>query len=137
MTLPDRPQMTIWRMRIALRVPKATKQHSEYMILLLFHGSNCYCSAPQCMSPVLLQSLTSAGHVTVARHHGMSFYRHWTGSGVRSDRVVEELGPCRAAKLVKPANLSLLPAPTGFQMPPLGGDGQCDKTLKNARRTDG
>jgi hypothetical protein len=30
---PDRPQMTIWRMRIARWIPKATNTHSEYVIL--------------------------------------------------------------------------------------------------------
>ena len=28
-----RPQMTIWRMRIACWIPKATHTHSEYVIL--------------------------------------------------------------------------------------------------------
>jgi hypothetical protein len=30
---PDRPQMTIWRMRVACRIPKATNKHSEYVTL--------------------------------------------------------------------------------------------------------
>ena len=34
--LPDRPQMTIWRMRIACRIPKATNTHSEYVMLIAF-----------------------------------------------------------------------------------------------------
>ena len=33
---PDRPQMTIWRMRIACWIPKATNTHSEYVILIVF-----------------------------------------------------------------------------------------------------
>ena len=33
---PDKPQMTIWRMRIAFRIPKATNTHSEYVILFVF-----------------------------------------------------------------------------------------------------
>jgi len=32
----DRPQMTIWRMRIACWVPKAINTHSEYVILIAF-----------------------------------------------------------------------------------------------------
>ena len=28
---PDRPQMAVWRMRIACRIPKATDAHSEYV----------------------------------------------------------------------------------------------------------
>ena len=31
-----RPQMTIWRMRIAYSIPKATNTHSEYVILTAF-----------------------------------------------------------------------------------------------------
>jgi hypothetical protein len=40
-----RPQMTIWHMRIACWIPKATQAHSEYVILITFalkhwlHGS--------------------------------------------------------------------------------------------------
>ena len=33
---PDRPQMTIWRMRIACWIPKATNTHSEYVTLTAF-----------------------------------------------------------------------------------------------------
>jgi len=32
----DRPQMTIWRMRIASSVPTATNTHQEYVILIPF-----------------------------------------------------------------------------------------------------
>ena len=31
---PVRPQMTIWRMRIARKKPKATITHSEYVTLI-------------------------------------------------------------------------------------------------------
>jgi len=31
---PDRPQMTIWRMRAACSIPNATNIHSEYVILI-------------------------------------------------------------------------------------------------------
>jgi hypothetical protein len=34
--VPGRPQMTIWRMRIACWIPKATDTHSEYVILIAF-----------------------------------------------------------------------------------------------------
>jgi len=34
--VPGRPQMTIWRMRIACWVPKATNTHLEYVILIAF-----------------------------------------------------------------------------------------------------
>jgi len=33
---PDRPQMTIWRVRFACRATKATKTYSEYLILISF-----------------------------------------------------------------------------------------------------
>jgi len=33
---PDRPQMTIWRMRVAWWIPKTTNRHSEYIILIAF-----------------------------------------------------------------------------------------------------
>ena len=33
---PDRPQMTMWRMRNACRIPKATDAYSEYIILIAF-----------------------------------------------------------------------------------------------------
>jgi hypothetical protein len=31
-----RPQMTVWRMRIACWIPKAKDTHSEYVILIAF-----------------------------------------------------------------------------------------------------
>jgi hypothetical protein len=40
--------MTIWRMRIACWIPKATDTHSEYEYLLLFHCKNGYMNVPQC-----------------------------------------------------------------------------------------
>jgi hypothetical protein len=33
---PDRPHMTIWRMRIACCIPNATNTRSEYVILIAF-----------------------------------------------------------------------------------------------------
>ena len=33
---PDRPQMTVWRMRIARWITKVTDTHSEYVILIAF-----------------------------------------------------------------------------------------------------
>jgi hypothetical protein len=33
---PDRSQMTIWRMRNACWIPKATNTHSEYVTLIAF-----------------------------------------------------------------------------------------------------
>jgi len=42
----DRPQMTMRRMRIACWIPKTRNTHSEYVILLLFHCSNCCTNVP-------------------------------------------------------------------------------------------
>jgi len=36
MVEPDRPQMTIWCMRIACWIPKATNTYSECVILIAF-----------------------------------------------------------------------------------------------------
>ena len=59
---PDRPQMAIWRTRMACWIPKATNTHSEYVILIAFHSNNGYTNAPQCYVtrtlPVLLCWLT-------------------------------------------------------------------------------
>ena len=33
---PERAQMTIWRMRIACRIPEVADTHSEYVILIAF-----------------------------------------------------------------------------------------------------
>ena len=33
---PDRPQMTVWHMRISCWVPKATNTHSDYVTLTAF-----------------------------------------------------------------------------------------------------
>jgi hypothetical protein len=37
--VPDRPQMTIWRLRIAWWIPKATNTHSECVILIAFSAT--------------------------------------------------------------------------------------------------
>ena len=42
----DRPQITIWRLRFACWIPKATNTHSHYVILL-FHCNNRCKNAPQ------------------------------------------------------------------------------------------
>ena len=43
----DRPHMTIWRMRFAWWITKATDTYSEYVILIL-HGNSGYANAPHC-----------------------------------------------------------------------------------------
>jgi len=43
-----RPQMTIWRVRIACWMNKATITNTVFVILLLFHSNNGCTKAPQC-----------------------------------------------------------------------------------------
>jgi len=45
---PDRSLMTIWRMRTPSWIFKATKAHSDNVILHDFHGKNDCPNAPQC-----------------------------------------------------------------------------------------
>ena len=47
MVEPDKPQMTIWRMRIACWIPKAIDTHSEF-VTLIFHCNSGCTNAPQC-----------------------------------------------------------------------------------------
>ena len=39
---PERPQITIWRMRIACWIPKATNTLSKYIILIGFPLQQCF-----------------------------------------------------------------------------------------------
>jgi len=41
-----RPQMTIWRMRVACWLPKATNTHSQYVILIAFPLQQCLQERP-------------------------------------------------------------------------------------------
>ena len=47
---PRRPQITIWRMRIACWIAKATNTHSEYVILNPVYYNNVCINAPQSYS---------------------------------------------------------------------------------------
>ena len=38
---PDRPQMTIWRMRTACCIPKSTNTNSQFVIFMAFSLQNC------------------------------------------------------------------------------------------------
>jgi len=40
---PSRPRITIWRMRIACWITKATTTHSEYVMLIAFPVQQCLC----------------------------------------------------------------------------------------------
>jgi hypothetical protein len=48
MVEPDRTQMTIWRMRFACWMTKATDTHSQCVILNDFPPQNGYANALQC-----------------------------------------------------------------------------------------
>ena len=43
-----RPQMTIWHMRIACWIPKATNTNTVCVTLFTSHCNNCYTKASQC-----------------------------------------------------------------------------------------
>ena len=43
-----RPQMEIWRMRIACRIPKATDTHLKCVIIIAFYYKSGYTNAPEC-----------------------------------------------------------------------------------------
>jgi len=44
-----RPEMIVWRMRIACWIPRGTNTHSEYVILFfIFKGNNGYAKAARC-----------------------------------------------------------------------------------------
>jgi hypothetical protein len=53
----------IWCMHFACCTTKATNTHSEYVILIAFHGDNGYIGAPQCyvihVLPVLFEYETT------------------------------------------------------------------------------
>ena len=51
--VPDRPQMTIWRMRIACWINKATNTHSQYVILIASHCNSGCKNASRCYFTVL------------------------------------------------------------------------------------
>jgi len=48
----DRPQMKIWRMRIACWIPKATNTHLQHVILIALFGKVCR-TAVRHTSPIL------------------------------------------------------------------------------------
>ena len=64
---PGRPQMTIWRMRVACWITKATNTHSEYIILTTYQCNNGYTNAPQYYVARTLRDLLFVTPVHVAR----------------------------------------------------------------------
>jgi len=64
--------MTIRRMRIACCVCKSTDTHSQYVILLFFHGSNGYANALKCY-------VTRTMRVFLVPNYKLSFSRQCHG----------------------------------------------------------
>ena len=67
---PDRPQMSIRRMRIACCKPRAKDTHSEYVIHVAFSTATCCATTPQChvmrALSVLLNFYDSSRKLTVS-----------------------------------------------------------------------
>jgi hypothetical protein len=72
---PGRPQMAVWRMRIACWIPKAAGTHSEYEYLLFFHRNKDCTKAPQlfrytcmhCLSCLILNRNNTQGDQSKCR----------------------------------------------------------------------
>ena len=62
-----RSQMTIWRMRIACWVPKATNTHSGCVIHIAFPLQHCFAHAPQCYVIRTLNVLFHSVHVSLPK----------------------------------------------------------------------
>jgi hypothetical protein len=70
---PHRPQMTIWRLRIACWTPKATRTHSEYVILIVF---SLHQWLHVCASVLRYTNIGCfAFHVITYPTHGMSYLK--------------------------------------------------------------
>jgi len=48
-----RPQMTVWRMRVECWIPKATKTHSEYVILIACPLQRWLHDVPECCTRII------------------------------------------------------------------------------------
>ena len=80
----DRPQMTIWRMRFACWITKATNT-LNIQYLLLFHGNNKHANAYHCCFIRILPVSLNVSHITskilrsaVGHHQGhfmMTIYK--------------------------------------------------------------
>jgi len=66
---PDRPQKTIWRMRIVCQIPKATNTLSEYVIrnFSLFTAT-IFAQAPQCSITRTLPILLLLSSILISSH---------------------------------------------------------------------
>jgi len=69
---PHRPQMTIWRMRIACWITKAANTHSEHVLHLLhFYCNNGRTNAPQCYVIRTLLVVFNISYTVTDRHKVM------------------------------------------------------------------
>ena len=76
------PQMTIWRMRIAFWVPKATNKHPEYVILIDFP----------------LSTMVTRTHLNVTLYvHCLSFCTAALTETVKYEVTYVFAGPCTCA----------------------------------------
>ena len=62
---PDRPQMTVRRMRIACWVTKATDTHSEYVILIAFQRQQWLCERASVLRYIIFPVLFILLHASV------------------------------------------------------------------------
>jgi hypothetical protein len=83
---PGRPQITIWRMRIACWVTKATDTHSEYVIPL-FHYNGCT-NAPQCYDIRTSNWLSCHNRDGVSLLRGMNWIFQLNGLRFGKDRRI-------------------------------------------------
>jgi hypothetical protein len=75
---PDRPQMKIWRVRIACWITKATDIHSEYVILIAFPLNNSCMHTPRCYVILTLTVLYKCG-LEYLRRYSDSLRDGWSG----------------------------------------------------------
>jgi hypothetical protein len=75
---PGRPQVTIWRMRIACWIPKSTNTDSEYVILTAFPLQQFWYKHASMLQyttlPVLFILMCNNVDCRYYRYLGMSFY---------------------------------------------------------------
>jgi hypothetical protein len=96
---PDRPQMTTRRLRIACSIPKATRRHSEYVILIAFTATMAARTRLNvtllCTLPVLFSAKSTWRHVPTERHfvciHHQSHYHSECHKSSTVERLITKL----------------------------------------------
>ena len=96
---PDRKLLTIWRMRIACWIPKATNSPSHYVIMLFRYNSGCR-NSPQCylISTLLALLAYKFGQLLTQQFRGVPWLR----------RSVAGLSPRRSVFDFRLAHVGLL-----------------------------